>query len=117
MTQQVQSLLMLSEPPADIKAYRGRLLIGGEWMEAASGKRLDRESPAHGKLVATYAAADAQDAAKAVAAARAAFDKGPWPRMKGVERANILLAVAAGIEVHVETLALQEALESGKPLS
>lgn len=117
MTKEVQPLLTLPEPPADITAYHGRLLIDGAWMEAASGKRLERESPAHGMLVATYAAADARDAAKAVAAARRAFDKGPWPRMKGVERANILLAVAAGIEARLDALALQETLESGKPLS
>src|SRR5207253_5507458 len=49
--------------------------------------------------------------------ARRAFDEGPWPRMKGAERARILRAVAEGILVRKHELALMETLENGKPLA
>lgn len=117
MAYEVLPLLTLPEGPAGFTPYQGRLLIDGRWQEAASGEHMDRVSPAHGFTVATYAAGGAEDACRAIAAARRAFDEGPWPRMKGADRAKLLLAVAARIEARIEPMALQEALESGKPLT
>lgn len=105
--------------PAEILAqspFKGRLLIDGQWREAADGSTLDRRSPAHDTLVAVYAKAGVADAERAIAAARRAFDHGPWPRMKGAERARILRNVADGILSRKHELALMETLENGKPL-
>jgi len=102
---------VLARPP-----YRGRLLIGGSWVDAADGATLERKSPAHDKVVAIYAKAGVVDAERAIAAARVAFDRGPWPQMKGAERARILRNVAEGILARKEELALMETLENGKPL-
>ena len=95
----------------------GKLLIDGAWQDAANGATLERRSPAHDELVAIYAKADAADAQKAIAAARQAFDHGPWPQLKGSERARVLRAVADGILARKHELARLETLENGKPLA
>ncbi|MFL6661340.1 MAG: aldehyde dehydrogenase family protein, partial [Rhizobacter sp.] len=98
---------------ADVPArppFRGKLLIGGRWSDAADGATLERKSPAHDKLVAVYAKAGVADAERAIAAAREAFDHGPWPHMKGAERARILRLVADTILARKDELALMETL-------
>jgi len=102
---------VLARPP-----FRGRLLIDGAWRDAADGATLERRSPAHDQLVSVYAKAGASDAESAIAAARVAFDKGPWPRMKGAERATVLRTVADGILARKHELARIETLENGKPV-
>src|SRR4051812_46053121 len=97
--------------------FRGQLLIAGNWQDAADGATLERRSPAHDQLVAVYALAGAADAERATAAARRAFDDGPWPRMKGAERTRILRDVAEGILARKQELATLETLENGKPLA
>jgi len=98
-------------------AYRGKLLIAGEWCDAADGSTLERRSPAHDHVVGVYAQAGKADAERAIAAARQAFDRGPWPRMKGAERAQVLRNVAEGILARRHEIALMETLENGKPLA
>ena len=102
----------LSRPP-----FRGQLLIDGVWSDAADGRTQERKSPAHDSVVAVYAEAGVADAQRAIAAARRAFDDGPWPHMKGAERARILRSVADGILARKHELALMETLENGKPLA
>ncbi len=97
--------------------FRYEMLIDGRWAEARDGGRLTRESPAHGVLVGDYPLAGEADTDAAVAAARRAFEAGPWPRMSGAERSRLLLRVAEGIRAAAEELALVEVLESGKPIS
>lgn len=116
-TTSAQQLYTMAPPASPAPPYVGRLLIAGEWREALGGQRLDRSSPAHGVAVASYAAATPADVALAVGAARNALRKGAWPAMKGAERAGLLLRVADGIEARLEQLAMQETMESGKPLS
>jgi len=103
---------VLAQPP-----FVGRLLIDGEWRDAADGATLERRSPAHGHLVGVYAKAAAADAESGIAAARHAFDHGPWPRLKGTERAATLRTVADGILARKHELARMETLESGKPVA
>jgi betaine-aldehyde dehydrogenase len=106
--------------PADAltkSPFQGQLLIDGAWVDAADGCTLERKSPAHDRLVAIYAKAGVADAERAIAAARKAFDRGSWPRMKGAERARILRAVAEGILARRHEFALMETLENGKPLA
>ena len=96
-------------------AFAGRHLIDGEWVEGAS--TFDRISPSHGHVVSVSAKGDERDVEAAMAAARRAFDSGVWSRISGKERATILLKVADLIEANVERIAVQETLESGKPIT
>lgn len=112
MTQTLDPADVLARPP-----FRGRLLIDGAWRDAADGATLERRSPAHDQLVSVYALAGVADAERAIGAARRAFDHGPWPRMKGAERARILRTVAEAILARKHELALRETLENGKPLA
>lgn len=97
--------------------FEGKLLIDGQWAEAADGSKLERKSPAHDRLVAVYAQAGVADAERAIAAARRAFDKGEWPRMKGADRAKVLRKVGDLILERKQALAEMETLENGKPLA
>jgi acyl-CoA reductase-like NAD-dependent aldehyde dehydrogenase len=95
-----------------------RMLIEGQDVDAASGETISRESPGHrGKVVGTWPAGSTEDADRAIAAARRAFDEGPWARMSGAERSTILHRVAAGILKHQDELGLIECLETGKPIA
>lgn len=112
--------MTLTLNPTDVLAkgpFRGQLLIDGAWQDAADGCTLERHSPAHDQLVAVYAKAGVADAERAIAAARRAFDHGPWPRLKGAERARILRNVAEGILARKHELATLESLENGKPVA
>jgi betaine-aldehyde dehydrogenase len=93
------------------------MLVDGEDVEALTGERYPRESPAHDTVVSTYPKADEADVDRAIAAARRAFDDGPWPRMSGAERAGVLHRVGELIRRDAELLARTEVLESGKPIS
>ncbi|WP_328535463.1 aldehyde dehydrogenase family protein [Streptomyces sp. NBC_00344] len=92
------------------------LFIGGTWTAAAGGQVREIRCPADGTLVATVDEAGAEDAAAAIAAAREAFDRGPWPSTPAAERAALLLRVAALLERDKDTLARAESLDTGKRL-
>lgn len=94
-----------------------RQFINGELCEAHSGETFSCTSPEHNSIVGQYPLADADDTETAIAAAREAFDNGPWPRMSGAERAGILSSIADLIETHAEELARMDVLESGKPIT
>jgi acyl-CoA reductase-like NAD-dependent aldehyde dehydrogenase len=107
----------LSDPRLGVqRSYR--MLIDGQEVDAASGQTISRESPGHrGKVVGTWPAGSTEDADRAIAAARRAFDDGPWARMSGAERSTILHRVADGILEHQDELGLIECLETGKPIA
>ena len=90
--------------------------IDGRSVPAKSGETFSRQSPAHGVKVGEYPLAGAADADTAVAAARRAFDNGPWPHLPGTDRAKVLLRAAELIRANKDELALIETLESGKPI-
>ncbi len=93
-----------------------RLLIDGQWTDAASGKVFATHNPATGAHVADVAEADAADVDTAVAAARQAFDAGPWPRMDAAARGRLLLQVAEKIRARGDELARMETLDNGKAI-
>ncbi|HYZ25013.1 MAG TPA: aldehyde dehydrogenase family protein, partial [Rhodopila sp.] len=70
-----------------------RMLIGGKWLEAASGRTFATHNPATGEVLAQVAEGDAEDIDGAVAAAREAFD-GPWRKFRPAERQRLLLKLA-----------------------
>src|SRR5690349_12556255 len=69
-------------------------LIGGEQLPAASGETFASIDPQDGSVVSVAPRGREQDADRAIAAARAAFDQGPWPHMSGEERGRLLHALA-----------------------
>jgi betaine-aldehyde dehydrogenase len=79
-----------------------RLFIGGEWVRPATTSSFDIVTPATESLYTTVAMAEAEDMERAVAAARKAFDHGPWPRLTHVERAQYLNAIANALAERVD---------------
>jgi aldehyde dehydrogenase (NAD+) len=70
--------------------YRREFFIGGSWAPPSEARCLGVVSPSTEEVVGEVAAATAADMDRAVAAARSAFDEGPWPRMTPCERAEVL---------------------------
>jgi aldehyde dehydrogenase (NAD+) len=94
-----------------------KLLIGNRWVPSVSGKTFATINPATGEEICQIAEADAADVEKAVAAARAAFEHGPWRKFQASDRGRILNRLADLIEANGDELAALEALDNGKPLS
>jgi phenylacetaldehyde dehydrogenase len=110
---------MTPPPPLpEVRAFLAgppRMLIGGQWREAAGGAALDATDPATGEVVARVPAGGAEDADEAVGAARRAF-LGPWRKLTPYERGRLLQAAAGLIEQHAEELAQLITIDNGKPL-
>jgi len=92
------------------------LFIGGEFVPAADGRTFDSINPHDGTVVARAARAGAADAKRAVAAARKAFDEGPWPRMSGAERSALIKAISDRINERSADLERLEIDDSGSTL-
>lgn len=103
----------LITPPVQIQYTKH--LINGQFVDAASGKTFPTYDPRTGEVIAHVAEGDAEDINRAVAAARKAFDEGPWPKMSAYERSRILLRFADLVEKHSEELAALETWNNGKP--
>ncbi|MBF6094075.1 aldehyde dehydrogenase family protein [Nocardia cyriacigeorgica] len=91
-----------------------RLLIGGEWVDAASGRTFATEDPATGATLAEVAHGGAEDVDRAVRAARQAFDDGPWQWMKPNERERLLWRVGDILSERAAEFGELEALDNGK---
>ncbi|MFJ4280231.1 aldehyde dehydrogenase [Streptomyces massasporeus] len=98
-----------------IQLSGGHHIDGAE--EAGSGAVFPVVSPRDGRVVAEVADGAAAEVDTAVAAARRAFDTGPWPRLAPAERGRALLRLADLLEERREELALTVSLEMGKPIS
>jgi aldehyde dehydrogenase (NAD+) len=98
-----------------IKISATKLLIGNKWVDSLSGKTFPTINPATGEVITQVAEADAADVDKAVGAARAAFEKGPWRKMTASQRGLLLYRLADLIEKNIEELAQLESLDNGKP--
>ena len=106
-------------PGAAASAFLGaprRMLVGADWCDASSGRRLDVRDPATAEVVTTVPAADAADVDRAVKAARAAFESREWGAARPVDRERWLLKLADLIEAHAAELAELETIDNGKPL-
>ncbi|MFJ2758347.1 aldehyde dehydrogenase family protein [Nocardioides sp. NPDC087217] len=94
-----------------------QLFIGGRPADSVSGRRMDVTDPSTGKVLTSVPAGDAADVAAAVAAAREAFDTGPWPRMSGRDRGRILHRAADLIRERADELVEVESRDVGKPVT
>jgi acyl-CoA reductase-like NAD-dependent aldehyde dehydrogenase len=92
------------------------LFIDGDWTAARSGRTSERLSPSDGTLVGRYARGDRADVDLAVAAARHAFDEGPWPTLAAPKRAAIMRRAADLLRERSDEIGLRISLELGKPI-
>ena len=90
------------------------LYVDGGWVSALAGNRREIHCPADGVLVAEIDEATADDALLAIAAARKAFDSGPWPHTPVAERGQLLLRVADLLQRDKAAIARMESLDTGK---
>src|SRR5215475_13957311 len=107
----------LSKPTVEFLSSHRKLLVGGKWVAAASGKTFPVYNPATGTVMAQVAEADREDVDRAVQAARRAFDSGPWAKMTGSQRGRLMWKLAELIEQHLEEFAELEPIDNGKPLA
>ena len=90
-----------------------KLYIDGAFVDAESGETYQSINPYNAEPIATVAKGGAKDAVKAVAAARKAFDEGPWPRMTGTERGELIDKAAALMKERMKDYAAIESRDSG----
>lgn len=93
--------------------HTDRLWIGGEWVAAHSGCMIDLVSPNSEQVIGSVAEADESDMDAAVAAARDAFDHGPWGRMAPAERVAILKAMSSYLHARNDEIARAWTLQMG----
>src|SRR4051794_19954139 len=76
------------------------MLIDGKWVPSVSGKTFPTVNPATGETICQVAEGDKADVDKAVAAARRAFESGPWSKMSASERGRLMYRLADRIEAN-----------------
>ncbi len=94
----------------------GKMLIDGEWTDAASGRTFPSLYPGTGEVIGHVALGEQEDVDRAVAAARRAFEEGEYRKMNGTDRGRLLWKIADLMEQNIEELAELETLDNGKPL-
>lgn len=92
-------------------------LIDGQWCDAASGQTFEAFNPSTGQVLANVAAGDKEDVDRAVAAAKKAFESGPWSKMSARDRGKLMFRLADLIEQNMEELAALEVANNGKPIA
>jgi len=91
--------------------------IDGAIRPAGSTERVDVVHPANEEIVGSVPKATPDDMAAAIAAARRAFDEGPWPNTPPAERAEILAAIADGLDKRIDELAWLSTAQNGMPIT
>src|SRR2546428_7304658 len=92
------------------------MYINGEWVASKSNKSLPGYDPASEEIIAKVPDANAEDVNRAVAAAKAAFEEGPWAQTTAQERGRVLFRLAEKIRQNTTLLAELEARNCGKPI-
>ena len=104
-----------ADPLAGI-ADREQVFIGGQWVDSTGDEWIDVVDSWSERTAARVRSATADDVARAVAAARASFDKGDWVRTPIAERADVIDAIADGLEARLEELTTLGIVEVGVPV-
>ncbi|MBV8051918.1 MAG: aldehyde dehydrogenase family protein [Acidobacteriaceae bacterium] len=98
----------------DVRTHQ--MYVNGEWVESQSGKTLPVYDPASEEVIAKVPDCNAEDVNRAVAAAKAAFEEGPWASTTAQERGRVLFRLADKIRQNAAKLAEIEARNCGKPI-
>ncbi|MGH7275503.1 MAG: aldehyde dehydrogenase family protein [Candidatus Rokuibacteriota bacterium] len=94
----------------------GQIFIGGAWRASVSGETYTTINPATEEPSAEVAKGDERDIDLAVAAARKAFDSGPWPRMTASERGRLVWKLGDLVQQNLDEMARLESLNTGKTM-
>ena len=116
MPSPIDQKTLLGAAASSFVASDRRMLVGGEWVAAASGQTAAVIDPATGLVVTHVPVGGAEDIDRAVAAARRAFD-GVWAACRPVQRERLLLRLADLLEQNADELAELETLDNGKLLT
>jgi aldehyde dehydrogenase (NAD+) len=108
-------MLMTQSVDAAFKTDYDKLFIGGQWVEPSTSEVIEVFSPATGEKVGQVPLAAKSDVDAAFAAARKAFDEGPWPRMTPHERQAVLAKAVELIEARADEFKHLLKLETGQP--
>ena len=98
----------------DVRTYQ--MYINGEWVDSTSAKTFPVYDPASEEIIAQVPDANADDVNRAVAAAKAAFEEGPWASTTAQERGRVLFRLADKIRQNLPMLAELESRNTGKPI-
>ena len=98
----------------DVRAYQ--MYVNGEWVDSKSNKTFPVYDPATEEVIAQVPEANADDVNRAVAAAKSAFDDGPWASTTAQERGRVLFRLADKIRQNAAMLAELESRNTGKPI-
>src|SRR6202030_3212348 len=103
-----------TEIPKDVRTYQ--MYINGEWVASKSTKTFPVYDPSTEEVIAHVPDAGAEDVNRAVAAAKAAFEEGPWSTGTAQERGRVLFRLAEKIRADQPALAELECRNTGKPI-
>ena len=108
------SMTATESNPQDHSVSPKGMLIGGQWVESASGARITVENPAKRKPIAEVPRGNAADVERAVAAATKAYAE--WRKVPPRERGKALLKIAEALQARAEEIARTISLETGNAL-
>src|ERR1700686_1076168 len=106
--------IMPSGVQTEVKTYQ--MFINGEWVASKSAKTFPVYDPSTEEVIAQVPDANADDVNRAVAAAKAAFEEGPWATTTAQERGRVLFRLAEKVRQNLSMLAELECRNSGKPI-
>src|SRR4051794_20392413 len=98
----------------DVRTFQ--LYINGEWVDGHSTKTFPVYDPSTEEVIAQVPDADSDDVNRAVAAAKSAFEEGPWATTTAQERGRVLFRLAEKIRQNAPMLAELECRNTGKPI-
>src|SRR5436853_423291 len=98
----------------EVRTYQ--MYVNGEWAESKSSKTFPVYDPATEEVIAQVPDSNADDVDRAVAAAKSAFEDGPWASTTAQERGRVLFRLAEKIRQNAAQLAELEARNCGKPI-
>src|SRR5947209_4943600 len=105
---------MPSGVQTEVKTYQ--MYINGEWVTSESAKTFPVYDPSSEEIIAQVPDANAEDVNRAVAAAKTAFEEGPWATTTAQERGRVLFRLAEKIRQNLPLLAELESRNTGKPI-
>jgi betaine-aldehyde dehydrogenase len=111
-----QSTHSTSPSASTVNPWPRQMWIAGRWVDASDGGTRELINPADGSVLARVPEATAADVGAAVAAARAAFDGGPWRALAARDRGTLLFKIAEAIRARAQAFAETDARNMGKPI-
>ncbi|MCZ4586702.1 aldehyde dehydrogenase family protein [Rhodococcus opacus] len=117
MTAVVHTPAGLDPRVVDFVSSPKRMFVDGRWVDSASGRTFETVDPATGQVITTVPHAGIEDVDRAVAAARRAFESGPWRSLTPAERQRILWKIGEGILARADQFAQLESIDNGKSVA